>query len=159
MSSCNCVSSVASLCFIFAAFAGYFLATVIKTVCRMLSDRCLSASLSVCNVGVLWPNGWVDQDETWHGGRLRPRPYLLDGDPAPLPKRGQLPIFGPCLLWPNGWMIKIPLSTEVDLGPGDIVLDRESAPPKKGETQAPPSFGQRIVARRLHGSRCHLVRS
>ena len=25
--------------------------------------------LSVCNVGVLWPNGWMDQDETWHGGR------------------------------------------------------------------------------------------
>jgi len=25
--------------------------------------------LSVCNVGVLWPNGWMDQDETWHGSR------------------------------------------------------------------------------------------
>jgi len=22
----------------------------------------------VCDVGVLWPNGWIDQDETWHGG-------------------------------------------------------------------------------------------
>jgi len=20
----------------------------------------------VCNVGVLWPNRWMDQDETWH---------------------------------------------------------------------------------------------
>jgi len=28
---------------------------------------------------------------------------VLDGDPAPLPKRGRSPlIFGPCLLWPNG---------------------------------------------------------
>jgi len=31
--------------------------------------------------------------------------FVLDGEPAPLPKRGRSPqIFGPCLLWPNGWM-------------------------------------------------------
>jgi len=29
-----------------------------KTVRLMLSDRCLSC-LSVYNVGVLWPNGWI----------------------------------------------------------------------------------------------------
>ena len=23
----------------------------------------------VCKVDVLWPNGWMDQDETWHAGR------------------------------------------------------------------------------------------
>jgi len=22
----------------------------------------------VCDVGVLWPNAWMDQDETWHAG-------------------------------------------------------------------------------------------
>jgi len=34
---------------------------------------CLSvlSSLSVFNVGVLWPNGWMDQDETWQAGRPR----------------------------------------------------------------------------------------
>jgi len=32
----------------------------------------LSVCLSVCNVGVLWPNGRTDQDETWHAGRPRP---------------------------------------------------------------------------------------
>ena len=26
----------------------------------------------VCNTRVLWPNGWTDQDETWHAGRPRP---------------------------------------------------------------------------------------
>jgi len=41
-----------------------FLATVCKTVRPMLSVRCLSVCLYVCNVGVLWPNGWTDQDET-----------------------------------------------------------------------------------------------
>ena len=72
----------------------------------MLSDRCLSClsvCLSVSDVGVLWPNGRIDQDETWQGGMgLSPVNIVLDGDPAP--KRVQSPIFGPPLLWPNGWM-------------------------------------------------------
>jgi len=32
----------------------------------------LLSVLPVCNVGVLWPNGWMDQDETWHTSRPRP---------------------------------------------------------------------------------------
>ena len=46
--------------------------------------------LSVCGVGVLWPNGWMDQDETWHGGRPRLRPHCVRWGPssAPLEKRG-----------------------------------------------------------------------
>jgi len=40
---------------------------------------------------LLWPNGWTDQDGTWHGGRPQPRRlFVLDGDPAPLNFR---PIF------------------------------------------------------------------
>jgi len=38
---------------------------------------------------------------------LGPGYIVLDGDPAPLPKKGAEPlplIFGPCLLWPNGCM-------------------------------------------------------
>ena len=41
-----------------------FSATICKMVHPMLSDRCLSV-LSVCNVDVLWPNGWIDYDATW----------------------------------------------------------------------------------------------
>jgi len=26
---------------------------------------------------LLWPNGWIDQDETWHGGRTRPKPHSV----------------------------------------------------------------------------------
>jgi len=46
-----------------------FGATVCKTAHTMLSDRFLSVCLSVClscpicDVGVLWPNGCMDQDE------------------------------------------------------------------------------------------------
>jgi len=38
---------------------------------------------------LLWPNGWMDQDDTWYGGRPQPRDFVLDGDPAPFPKRGR----------------------------------------------------------------------
>ena len=68
----------------------------------MLSDRCLSC-LSVCDVGVLWPNGWTDQDETWRAGRPRPWPHCVRWGPSSPPSSTQPPIFGRCLLWPNGW--------------------------------------------------------
>jgi len=62
--------------------------------------------LSVCDVGVLWPNGWMAQDETWQWDRPRPRPHCVWWGPnSPSPKRRHSrppPIFSPCLLWPNG---------------------------------------------------------
>jgi len=70
--------------------------------------------LSVCKVGVLWPNGV--QDATWYGsGRPRPRPLCVRWGPSSPPRKGaqQHPIFaicgrgqdrGPCRLWPSGWM-------------------------------------------------------
>ena len=61
---------------------------------------CLSCS--VCNVGVLWPNG---SNKLGMEVGLGPGHIVLDGDPAPLTKKGpKPPIFGQCLLWPNGWM-------------------------------------------------------
>ena len=36
----------------------------------------------VCNVGILWPNGWMDQDATWCGGSLGPGGIVFDGDRA-----------------------------------------------------------------------------
>ena len=41
---------------------------------------------------LLWPNGWMDQDGTWHRGMgLGPGYIVLDWDPAPLPKKGAEP--------------------------------------------------------------------
>jgi len=34
----------------------------------------------------------------------------------------------------------MPLGTEVGLGPGDIVLDGDPAPPRKWAHQSPPTF-------------------
>jgi len=59
-----------------------FLATVSKTVRPMLSDRCLP-SLSVCNVGVVWPNGGLDHDATWYEVyRPRPRRHCVRWGPS-----------------------------------------------------------------------------
>jgi len=55
-----------------------------------------------------------------------------------------------------GW-IRMPLGTMVDLGPGNIVLDADPAPPPRGT--APSRFRpMSIVIKRLDGSRCYLVR-
>jgi len=74
---------------------------------------------------------------------LRHGHIVLDGDPAPLPKKwaepspkfsanvhcGQAP----------GW-IKVALGTEVGLGPGYIVLDRDPAPQPQKASQFSAHF-------------------
>jgi len=90
---------------------------------------------------------------------LGPGHIVLDVNPAPLPKKGaELPQFSAhiCSGQTAGW-IKMPLGTEEGLGPGDILLDGDPAPPKNGGT-APNFWPMFIVAKRLHGSRFHLVR-
>jgi len=62
--------------------------TVLQTLAQKrfaLSYRtvvCLSCP--VCDVNVLCPNGWMDQDATWYTEiGLGPGHIVLDGDPAP----------------------------------------------------------------------------
>jgi len=57
---------------------------------------CLSCPvLSVSNVGVLWPNGSMDQEEKLGKG-IAPGHVVLDGDPAATaPKGGTAPNFRP----------------------------------------------------------------
>jgi len=117
------------------------------SVCMPCLSVCLSvlSCLSVCNVGVLWPNGWMDQDETWHAGRPRPWPHCVRWGPSPLSKSGRSPQFLAyiCCGQMAGW-IKMPLGREVSLSPSDIVLDGDPAPlPKRG--QSPPIFGPRLL--------------
>jgi len=124
---------------------------------RTVVLSCLSC-LSVCNVGVLWPNGWMDKNETWHGGMPRPRRHCVRwGLSCPPPRKGYSPQFsahvrcGQMAEW-----IKMPLGMEVGLGPGVFVLDGDPALPKRGTAHnfRPMS----TVAKRLDGSKCHLVR-
>ena len=115
---------------------------------------CLSCPvLSVCNIGVLWPNGWTDQDETWHAGRPRPWHIALDGDPALPPQRGaEPPIFGPYLLRPNGCRDKDGTWYRGRIRPRRLCVRwrPSSLFPQKGAE--PPIFGH-IVAKRLDGSK------
>jgi len=78
-------------------------ATVCKTVgCKNGSPYAIEPLSQpvcpVCNDGVLWPNGWMDQGATWHGDRPGRRPQCVRWRPSS-PKGAQPPIFGPCLLW------------------------------------------------------------
>jgi len=82
----------------------------------------------------------MDQDATWYGGKYRlAGDVVLDGISAP-PKGGAAPQFSVHVYCRQtaGWM-KTPLGTEVDLGPGHIVLDGTQRPCEMG-TAAPPSF-------------------
>jgi len=80
-------------------FAQCYQTVVCLSVC-LSCLFCLSCSVlsvcPVCNVGVLWPHGWMDQDETWHPGRPRPRPHCVTWGPSsPSRKGAQPPNFRP----------------------------------------------------------------
>jgi len=111
----------------------------------MLPDRCpVCLSCPVCNVGVLWPNGWMDQNETWHAGRPRHWPHCIRWkNSSPSPERGpSLQFWAHVYCGQTAAWIKMALGTEVGLGPGHIVLDGDLAPlPKKGVESLSPIFG------------------
>jgi len=93
---------------------------------------------------LLWPNGWMHQDATWFGGRphhLSPGNFVLDGDSACPPQKGQMPNFRRMSIVVKRlhvW-IKMSLGTEVGLGLRDIMLDGAPAPLK---VHSPLIFGQ-----------------
>jgi len=89
---------------------------------------------------------------------LGPGHIVLDGDSAPLPQKGQSPqFFAHFYCGQTARCINMPHDMEVGLSPGDFVLDEDPSPsPKRG---AAPNFQTTsIVPKRLHRSRCHLVR-
>jgi len=55
---------------------------------------CLSCR-SVCDIGVLWPNGWRIKVKPGMQVGLGPCDIVLDGDPAAPPKRGTDPTLRP----------------------------------------------------------------
>jgi len=92
---------------------------------------------------LLQPNGCMDQDATWYGGRPRPRRLCVRRGPcSPLTKKGaELPKFSAHVYCGQtaGW-INMVLGMEVGLSPGDFVLDGYPAlAPQKGDG-APPHF-------------------
>ena len=132
-----------------------FWRTVCKTVRPMLSDRC-PACLSVCpvcNLGVLWPNGWMHQYETRHGGRPRTRPHCVRWGPSSPQKRHSPPFLAHVFCGQMAGCIR-----EVGLITVDMVLHGDPAHPQKRGHSSPPTFQpMSIVAKRLDESRYHWV--
>jgi len=85
-------------------------------------------------------NSWTHQDATWYGGRPKSRPHCVRWGPSTPSKKGKAPKFS------AGW-IKVPLGSEVDLGPGHTVLDGDPAPPSLPPigAQQPPHFSARLL--------------
>ena len=74
---------------------------------------------------------------------LDPGDFLLDGDPAPLPKKGtEIPKFsahvysGQTAAW-----IKIVVGMKEGLSPGDFMLDVDTTPSQKGGRAPSSIFG------------------
>ena len=91
---------------------------------------------------------------------LGPGHIVLDGDRAPSLPKGHSPhpqfsahiSCGEMAAW-----IKMSLGMELDLDQGDIVLDGDPAPLSNGHSSPRTFRPMLIVAKRLYGSRCHLV--
>ena len=104
--------------------------------------------LSVCDVGVLWPNAWMDQDKTWRAGRPLPWPHCVRWRPSFLSPKGAQPspIFGPYLLCQIAGWIKMPLGMDVGLGLGDFVLHgAQFSLPKRGRSRPQNVFGPYVL--------------
>ena len=97
------------------------------TLCYQ-SVVCLFVS-PVCNVGVLWPNGWKDQGATWHGGRPGRRPHCVRWRPSSLPKEhsSQFSAHVCC-----GWMNQDAIWQGDKSRPRRYCVKWDPAPPGKG---------------------------
>jgi len=90
----------------------------------------------------LWPNGWMDQDGTWHGGGPSSRPHCARWGPSS--QKGAAPPFlAHFVVGQTAGCIKMPHGMEAGLSPCDFVLDMDAAHPSKGAE--PPIFGPRVL--------------
>ena len=137
-----------------------FWATICKTVCPILSDRCLSVlscqSCPVLSVMLVY----CGQDETWHAGRPRPWPHcVIWGPSSPSPKGAQPANFlsiSVVAKWLAGW---IKMSLGMREASAQATLCYMGTQPPSPKSGGAPNFRlTSIVAKRLDGSRCHLVR-
>jgi len=69
----------------------------------------------ICDVGVLWPNAWTDQDETWHASRPRPWPHCVRWGPSSPPQKGSRA--------PNFWPLSIVAKRSPILATTDHLLN------------------------------------
>ena len=77
--------------------------TIVKRFALCYRHMSVCTVCRVCDVGVLWPNAWTDQDETCHAGiGLGPGHIVLDRDPAP--PKGHSPKYFRPISVPDKWL-------------------------------------------------------
>jgi len=129
----------------------------------MLSDRCLSACLSLTLVYCGQTVGWTKMPLGTDLG-LGPGHIVLDGNPAPPPtEKVTAALLNFCRLRTQAslrsykprpmsivakWLDESGWTMEVGFGPGDIVLDGDPAPPLKGAQQLRTSRPMSIASKR-----------
>jgi len=150
----SCCGSVFRLSYLFLRQFVKQFALCYRTVVCLSCPAC-----PVCNIGVLRPNGWTNQDETRYTGRHPPWAHCGRWGPRSPPPKGHSPQFSAHICCSQmALRIKMPLGRKVGLDPGDIVLDGDPAPPPQKGTEPRNFRPMSIVPKRLDGSRCHLVR-
>jgi len=88
---------------------------------------------------------------------LSPGNFVSDGDPAPPQKGGGFPNFLPIstisylYCGQTAARIKMPIGTEVGLGPDDIVLDGDPAPLRRKGAEAPLLFSVHVYCGQTAG--------
>ena len=84
---------------------------------------------------LLWPNGWMDRDASWHERRPQPRRLCVRRGPSPLTQKGSKPppqFSAHFFCGQTARCIEMPLGMDVGLSPADFVLDRDPVtPPQK----------------------------
>ena len=123
----------------------------------MLSDRCpVCLPCLVCGVGVLWPNGLMDQDRIV-GMEVRLSPgdlVVLDGDPAPLPKKEAEPVpnFRPIYCGRTAACIKMPFWYGARPQPRGLCVRWGHSPlPKKAAEASPKNFSAHVYCAQTAG--------
>jgi len=83
------------------------------------------------------PNGWMEQDASWYGGRPRSRRHCVMWGRSSSPQKGSQhpPILAYVYCCQTVGWIKMTLGMEVGLGPSHIVLHGDPVPPpQKGHS-------------------------
>ena len=111
---------------------------------------------------LLWRNGWMDQDATWHEGRPQPWQLCVRWGPSASPHKGVEPhrqFSAHFYCGQTAECIKMPLGMEIGLSPREFVLDGDPAPfPKR--RRSPQFLAMSLAAKllqSLHVSRWNLA--
>jgi len=79
-------------------------------------------------MSILWPNGWMNEDASWHGSRARHRPHCIRRGAPPRKGHSNPPaLFGPYLLWlrsPISVTAELLYTEETHLGSARVYMSR-----------------------------------